>query len=121
MALIIKLFVVAFFLNLLYELIHSLLYKTCHEATLPRYIYLILKAALFDGFVIALIYFATKGNMILFAICSVLFAAFWEIYSLKKGKWEYSASMPKILGVGITPLLQLVTTGIASLYIVFYF
>ncbi|MDO8529813.1 MAG: hypothetical protein Q7S10_00155 [bacterium] len=126
-------FFVAFFLNLLYEVLHSILYETCLKAPLKKYIYLILKAALFDGMVIVLIYFDTylifknqnpfsdAYQVMIFIVSSLLFAYIWEIYSLKKGKWEYSASMPIVLGVGVTPLVQLSLTGLASIYIVFQF
>ncbi len=129
--LLIKLFVAAFFINLLYELLHSILYKTCLEAPLKKYIYLIIKAAVFDGLVISLIYFITylifNGQnifdnyyqLIVFLFSSLIFAYIWEIYSLKKGKWEYSDKMPIILGAGITPALQLTLTGFLSLYLIF--
>lgn len=121
MALILKLLFITFFLNLLYELLHSLLYTTCLEARLPKYVYLILKAAIFDAFAIAIIYYMTQGSIILFAVFCIMFAYFWEWYSLKKKKWEYSSSMPVILGVGMTPLFQLALTGLASLYFVINF
>ena len=118
-----KLFFVSFFINLLYELIHSVLYKTCLEASFKKYVYLILKAAIFDGFIISILYFLSflifPGYYFLaFFIFTLLFAWFWEIYSIGKGKWEYSKNMPIVFGVGITPLIQLTLTGFASLYIV---
>ncbi len=124
--LIITLFFTAFFINLLYELLHSLLYKTCLEAPLKKYIYLILKAAIFDGFVISILYFLTflvfnSYQLIIFLVASLIFAYIWEIYSLKAGKWEYSKKMPLIFGVGVTPFLQLALTGFLSTYIVFNF
>jgi len=120
--LMIKIFFVGFFINLLYELLHSLLYKTCLEAPLKKYVYLMLKASAFDGLAIAIIYFFTFSvftsyQLLIFIIASLVFAYIWEIYSLKKRKWEYANSMPKILGVGVTPLVQLAVTGLLSLYI----
>ena len=115
---------VAFFLNLLYELIHSLLYKTCIEAPLKTYVYLMLKASLFDGVVISLLYFLSSFflyQLVVFSLFALVFAYVWEIYSLKAGKWEYANTMPKIWGVGITPLVQLVLTGIISVCIVLAF
>jgi len=92
------------------------LYKTCLDAPLKKYVYLMVKAALFDGFMIVVIYFLT-GNITIFLVVSALFAYSWELYSLKKDKWEYAKTMPKILGAGITPTVQLALTGLASLYI----
>ncbi len=118
----ITLFFIAFFLNLLYELLHSLLYKTCQEASLKKYIYLILKAAIFDGLVISVISVATFSifpayQLVVFVLVSLAFAYLWEIYSLKAGEWEYAKTMHKMLGVCLTPLVQLVLTGLLSLYI----
>ncbi len=124
-SIIIKIFFVAFFLNLLYELLHSVLYTTCLSAPLKKYLHLIMKAALFDGISIAVIYYATSlvfdgyRQIIAFLILSLLFAYAWERYSLQAGKWEYSKEMPLLGGVGITPLVQLALTGILSVYIIF--
>lgn len=120
----IKIFFVGFFINLLYELLHSLLYKTCLEAPLKKYIFLILKAAIFDGATIVIIYFVAYKiffkpyQLIAFSIISLTFAYIWEIRSLKKKKWKYSDKMPLILGIGITPFVQLALTGLLSIYIV---
>lgn len=131
--LLIKIFFTAFFINLLYELLHSVLYKTCLKAPLPKYIYLILKAAVFDGFSITIIYytvyllfknqnpFYNYLQLVVFLSFNLIFAYVWEIYSLKKKKWEYSDKMPLILGVGITPFIQLALTGVVSIYFIFYF
>jgi len=130
--LITKIFFTAFFISLLYELLHSILYKTCLNAPLKKYVYLILKAAIFDGFAISAMYYLTYlifnnqdifsnyYQLILFFSISLMFAYAWEIYSIKAGKWEYSDRMPLILGVGITPVIQLFLTGLLSIYIVFY-
>src|SRR3989344_5709143 len=117
--LLIKIFLVSFFINLLYEVLHSILYKTCLEAKTKKYVYLILKGALFDGFSISIIYFLSYlifkntdpfknyYQLILFIIVGLLFAFLWEVYSIKRGKWEYSKKMPLIFKVGLTPFLQL--------------
>lgn len=120
-------FFISFFINLLYELFHSVLYTTCLEAPLKTYMYLILKAALFDGIVITGIYFFVsvvfRGSLqiLLFIVISLVFAFAWEKYSLAKGKWVYSDTMPTILGVGVTPLIQLALTGFLSIYLTFVF
>ena len=129
----VKILFVAFFINLLYELLHSVLYKTCIEAPLKKYVYLILKGAIFDAFSITIIYFATylifkninpfDSGAQIFAFLSInlILAYFWETYSIRNKRWEYSDAMPIILNVGITPLFQLAFTGIISLYLVIYF
>ena len=133
MYLLIKLLFLAFFINLLYELLHSVLYKTCHEVNLKRYIYLILKGAIFDGFSITIIYFITyiifenqnpfdkSAQIISFLLMNLILAYFWDLYAIKNKRWEYSEKMPLVLGVGITPLIQLALTGLLTLYFIFYF
>lgn len=131
--LLINLFLVSFLINLVYELSHSFLYKTCLEASFKKYTYLILKGALFDGFVITIIYyfsflifktehiFQNHLQLTFFIIIALLIAYFWEVYSLKAKKWEYSNNMPLVLDVGLTPFIQLALTGILSLYLVFQY
>ncbi len=129
--LLINLFLISFFINLVYEISHSFLYKTCLEVSTKRYVYLILKGACFDGFVITIFYYCSylifkTQNIIenylqlaFFILISLLFAYFWEAYSLKAGKWEYAKNMPLFFGVGLTPLIQLSLTGILSLLLIF--
>ena len=131
MNLLIEIFIVSFFLNLLYELIHSLLYKTCINAPLPKYVYLMLKGGIFDGFAISITYFITyiifKNisplesylQLSLFVVISVISAYAWEIYSVSNKRWEYSKKMPVILGAGLTPLFQLAITGLLAFYWIF--
>src|SRR3989344_6009587 len=102
MSLLIEIFIVSLFINLLYEMMHSLLYKTCINAPLPKYVYLMLKGAIFDGFVISMIYFISYiifksispfGNylqILLFILMSLVIAYVWEIYAIKNKRWEYS-------------------------------
>jgi ABC-type multidrug transport system permease subunit len=128
---IVRLFLIAFSLNLVYELCHSVLYKTCLEAPLKRYVFLILKAAIVDGLWISTFYLITYYifgyvnpfnnylQLLAFLVISVLFAYAWELYSVKNRRWEYAKTMPLILGAGITPLVQLVTTGVVTFYLLF--
>ena len=130
----IKVLFTAFFINLLYEMVHSLLYKTCHEASLKKYVYLMLKAATFDSIAITVMYYviykaflgqasasATRAPLIVFFVMSLLFAYAWEKYALQHKRWEYTEKMPIILGVGLTPLVQLFLTGLLTFYVVFNF
>ena len=92
-----------------------------------------LKACIFDGLIITTLYylvylifkneniFENYLQLIIFSIASLAFAYGWEIYSINKGKWEYAKEMPLISNVGLTPLVQLLLTGILSLKIVFNF
>jgi hypothetical protein len=52
-------FIVAFFINLLWEVLHSQLYTTCLEMPLERYIPVIIWASLKDAFFIVLFFLST--------------------------------------------------------------
>lgn len=133
LGLIVQLFFIAFFLNLLYELLHSVLYTTCLQMPLKRYVLLILKASTVDAVWITSFYLITFAifknenplnnpyQLALFAGLSICWAYGWEAYSLKNKRWEYSKTMPLIGGVGITPLVQLFLTGLSALYLAFNF
>lgn len=131
MSILIELLIVGFFINLLYEMLHSVLYKTCLKAPLNKYIYLMLKASLFDGLSISLIYLASYMffknispfenymQISLIILISIIFAYMWELHAVNNKRWEYTNKMPIILGVGLTPLVQLAITGILAIYWVF--
>lgn len=125
----IKIFFIAFAINILYEVLHSFLYETCLRASPKKYGYLILKGAVFDGFVILVLYlfvvlifqnynmFVNYFQCVVFFGAGIIFAYVWEIYSLRKKKWEYSEHMPLVFGAGLTPLVQLAFTGFLSVYL----
>jgi len=121
MVLIFKIFLIAFCINLLYELAHSWLYETCQKASWKKYAYLMFKGALFDGAMITLVYYLANGNIVIFVLLALVFAYAWEFVAVKNKRWEYSVQMPLVLGVGITPLIQLALTGIIAIYISFAF
>ncbi|OGF23970.1 hypothetical protein A3H66_02455 [Candidatus Falkowbacteria bacterium RIFCSPLOWO2_02_FULL_45_21] len=127
-----KIFSLAFLVNLLWEVSHSVLYKTCLELPLPKYVKLIIKASLKDAFFITLFYLITvlifKNFYILqnyfqlavFVFICLLFSFFDEIISLKYKRWQYAEQMPKIFGVGLTPFLELAVTGLIIFKSIFH-
>jgi len=126
-----EIFLAGFLINLLYETAHSLLYKTCLEMPAQKYVPLIIRASLYDGIWIVVIYlmtylffnneniFSNYFQMTAFAIISIISAYLWELYSIKNKRWEYSSKMPLIFGAGLTPTFEIFLTGLASFYIVF--
>lgn len=126
-----EIFFVAFFINLLYELLHSPLYETCLKMPLQKYIPLILRASFFDGVWIAVIYlitylffnnkniFSDYYQITIFSVISIVSAYFWELYSVKNKRWKYSSKMPLILGAGLTPVFQIFLTGLITLFFQF--
>ena len=124
--LLVTLFFVGFFINLLWELLHSTLYKTCWDAPLNKFVYLMVKGSTFDGIVIVIIYFITRllfGDyyLVAFVFIAFLFAYGWEIYSGKAGRWGNFDKMPLVFGAGLTPIVQLAITGAVSIYVVVMF
>lgn len=124
------LFFVSFFFNLFWELAHSVLYETCLRAPLQKYVLLIMGAAAKDGFWITVFYGVTAGifqrtdilknppAIGLFVILALIFSFFDERISLGMKRWSYAPTMPRFLGVGITPLLELVVTGLLAVWYV---
>jgi hypothetical protein len=125
-----QLFIVALVLNLIWEFLHSCLYQTCQDAPKTKYFELIISASLKDGFFITLFFyfsylmfenidiFANYGHLTLFIILCLVFSFFDEKYSLKHQRWQYTDKMPLILGVGVTPLLELAVTGLLALLLI---
>lgn len=127
----IQIFIISFFLNLLWEVIHSQLYTTCLESPLKKYIPLIIFASIKDWFFITLFYlisvfiFGSQNildnytQLSFFIIISLIFSFFDERISLKQKRWQYSSEMPTIFGVWITPLLEIAVTGVVCFWWVF--
>ncbi len=54
---------------------------------------------------------------ILIIFFGLIIAILIEIINLNLGRWAYKDLMPTLFGIGISPLLQLATTGVLSLLI----
>ncbi len=131
MLLILQILIISFFLNLLWEVLHSQLYTTCIKASLKKYIPLITLASVKDAFWITLFFIITTitfkntnilnnpYQLILFITLAISFSFFDERISIKRKRWEYTKQMPVVFGVGITPLLELAVTGTLTFLYVF--
>ena len=109
-------FVVSFFLNFLWEVWHSQLYTTCLSMRLPAYIRLITWQSVKDAMWITLAYFLAP-NMYVFVGGLLIFAFLVEWHAVRTKRWQYATTMPTVFGVGLTPLLELAVTGLATLSI----
>lgn len=130
-SILLQIFFISFLINVLWEVIHSQLYTTCIESPLKKLIPLIIGASLKDAFWISLFFFVSawffENTSILtntFQLFSFVFLSFSfsfvdEKVSLNMKRWKYSNRMPCIFGVGISPLLELVVTGILTFLYVF--
>ena len=126
-----QIFLISFFLNLLWEVIHSQLYDTCLNLPLKKYIPLIVIASIKDGFWISFffiisVYLFDDINILtnylqlsFFVFLALSFSFIDEKISIKRKRWKYSKQMPKIFGVGLTPLIELAVTGILTFLYVF--
>ncbi len=128
----IEIFLVAFLLNLVWEVVHSQLYVTCLRESVKKYIPSVLGASLKDGvwivvfFLLSTLVFGTVNiltnapQLIFFTCLAILFSFTDEKLSLRMKRWEYSTKMPTIFGVGISPLLEVAVTGVLTFLYVFF-
>lgn len=125
-----QLFLIALVLNIAWEFSHCWLYETCRRQSWRQNIPLLLTMAVKDAGLIVLFTWiavlALGGSqlvvhslvVVLFVIMALGFSFVDERLALRWGRWEYAAVMPKIGGVGITPLLELAVTGGLALLLV---
>jgi hypothetical protein len=126
-----QVFLISFLLNLLWEVIHSQLYTTCIKLPLKKFITLIIKASICDGlwitlfFLISVMIFknvnilANPTQLFVFILLVLVFSYIDEKISLRMKRWKYSKKMVRVFGVGISPLLELIITGMLTLFYVF--
>ncbi|OIO81415.1 hypothetical protein AUJ84_01065 [Candidatus Pacearchaeota archaeon CG1_02_32_132] len=127
--------VISFFLNLLWEVSHSLLYdwsKAPLQDSLNFFVPKILIATLGDVFYIFIILliislfrrgfnwtlYPKKIDYIFLLISGVIFAILIEARAKYFGLWYYTSSMPLIFGIGLTPLIQLAITSSLTIFII---
>lgn len=110
----------AFFLNLIWENLHSILYASYKGGAITELI--LVRASVFDAFIISVISlpflylsFFRKRVWLIFVVATVV-AVINEWYGLGTGRWMYNVYMPMLplVNVGLTPALQLGTLGVLS-------
>jgi hypothetical protein len=123
----VKIFIIAFFLNLLWEILHSLLYVTILESSVADYVPLIVFMSLKDALWITLIFgvirtaarkFGKYNRPLVysaFVLAALAFSFADEKISVNIGRWTYADAMPLVLGVGLTPLLEMAVTGMMAI------
>jgi len=117
---------IALILNIIWEFSHHSLYIDL--SGIPKYSHLII--ASFADMLIILGVFAIvslknknlnwiknpgKFDYLIVVFLGLIIAVFIEMINLDLGRWKYTATMPTLLGIGISPLVQLALTGIISL------
>ncbi len=118
-----SIFLSALLLNGVWEYAHSFLYV--HYKSGPITEYILFRAALFDAVVITLCayivfsFLKLKYGLSAMAFTLVLFAIGLELWAIEGGRWAYTSAMPiiPIVGVGLTPVIQLGLLGYVSVLI----
>jgi len=114
---------VAFVLNVIWEHLHASLYVSYMNAPITNAV--LLHASVADAVMVAMLVtfalFLPKHFQVWgIGIGGLLLAVLIEGWALNTGRWMYTSNMPllPLLHVGLTPTLQLATTGLATLYII---
>ncbi len=113
-------FTTSFILNAVWENLHSLLYANYMGRKITELI--LLKATLADAVIITIIalpflfYPALKKHSWAIVPLGFIISIVIEYYALSTGRWMYNSLMPIIplLGVGLTPTIQLGLLGYLS-------
>jgi len=117
---------IALILNIIWEFSHYPLYIDL--SGIPKYPHLII-ASFMDMLIIMGIFAIvslknrnfnwiknpSKFDYLMVVFLGLIIAIFIEMINLNLGRWEYTAAMPTLFGIGISPLIQLALTGIISL------
>lgn len=104
---VISVFGIALILNLVWEFFHVRLYTTQVSST-----YLVWQS-IKDALWISLAYLLAP-NVYVFALSLFVFAYVVELHATRTKRWAYGPHMPRVFGVGLSPLLELVVTGVAT-------
>ncbi len=105
-----SIFAVAFILNVVWEFLHVRLYVT----PVTR-LYLVWQSVK-DALWITLAYLIAPSVEV-FVLILLAFSYVVELHAVHTKRWEYAKEMPRIFGVGLSPLLELVLTGLLTLYL----
>lgn len=128
----IKLFITAFLINFFWEAWHSELYTTCHRMKYTERMRLLTLMSLKDAFWICVFFggtvaifgttdmFSNTLHAVIFLALTLGFSFIDEYVSVCMRRWEYAGAMPTLLGVGLTPLLELAVTGLLAVAFALY-
>ena len=109
-------------LNLAWEHLHAPLYAGYQGGAITEFI--LLRASLGDAVIItggALLFlyvpYFKKHRWLVWPL-GLWVAVAIELFALYTGRWAYGPAMPLVFGIGLTPLVQLATTGSATMWLV---
>lgn len=122
-----------FFLNFFWEILHGIFLYMPHWGGTEAYVPLILRASLGDAMYLLIVFFIgallwrsiqwvspmTLSKYLYVISIGIVLAVSIEVRAVYFfHQWEYSDLMPTILGIGISPLVQLATTGLIAALLV---
>jgi len=122
----------SYFLNYTWESVHESYLYNVFKCMADKYILMILIASVWDALLTAGIYLVTAmlwkdilwlkkmtGRQVsiscLIGLVIAVIIEYW--YALVTKQWSYSPLMPTIFGIGVSPLIQLSTTGLLSFWL----
>jgi len=128
--LLIKVFVVAFIVNLIWENVQAPLYAG--YSNVGQHFWICFWATFFDALFVTLMYglinLLRKGRynfsklklieVSLILVISLITAIVIESRALSEGRWAYNQCMPLVYIIGVTPLIQLFITTLLSFKVI---
>lgn len=126
-------FTLSFLLNYIWESVHEAFLYNKHSFNAGEYILMMLRVSTVDAVIILGIYLGVaagwkdilwlqkilKMQVYISCLAGLLIAAIIEYWNvLVKKEWSYAPGMPTIFGIGLSPLLQLSTTGLLTFWVI---
>jgi hypothetical protein len=128
----ISIFIFSYMLNFIWESLHAVFLYEDHDFNAMKYVLMVSYVSLIDGFLILGIYLFVAAlwrdvvwiqEMNGKRICTVLIAGLLLAASIEYRRvfmtrtWSYNRLMPTIFGLGLSPLLQLSSTGLWAFWL----
>jgi hypothetical protein len=128
----ISIFILSYMVNFVWESLHAVFLYEDHDFNAMKYVLMVSYVSLIDGFLILGIYLfvaALWGDVAWIQqmngkqICTVLIAGLLLAASIEYKEvfvtrtWSYNRLMPTIFGLGLSPLLQLSSTGLWAFWL----
>lgn len=125
-------FLFSYLLNFVWESWHGVFLYEEHNVAAAKYVLMMNHVSVMDAVIITGMYFVTAlvskdifwpkewygARIAVFLVIGVFVAVVIEymaVYVLRA--WSYNAFMPLVLGIGLSPLLQLSVTGVLAIYV----
>jgi hypothetical protein len=125
-------FIFSFLFNFLWEALHAVYLYRSHDVASSVYVPMLLYVSLMDGLIISGVYLGigliwwnllwvknvTIVRILSFAFGGMGVAAIIEHLAIfHDQRWDYKEEMPTVLGIGVSPLVQLSITGLLAVWL----